>query len=246
MRTGFTFLCIQCPHSIICRLMLDELIRREFNRWAREGRWRGMEKRHWEDTRQLIEMLNPVHHDNIVDLGCGVGWATRVLAERASRGLVVGIDLSDQMILQARTAYRNPANAFFLVADAARIPCRDEFFNGLLSVESIYYYPDIDGALQEMHRILALHGRAFFLVNYYKENEHGHNWAKYVDIPLQLLGENDYAEKLKKAGFSSVVQRRIVDSTPLTEDWTPTLWFPTRRDQLNFRAEGALLLVAEK
>ena len=37
--------------------MLDELIRREFNRWAEQGRGRGMEKRHWEITRQMIELI---------------------------------------------------------------------------------------------------------------------------------------------------------------------------------------------
>jgi hypothetical protein len=37
-----------------------------------------------------------------------------------------------------------------------------------------------------------------------------------------------------------------VDSTPLPEDWTPAHWFPTRQDHLRFRAEGGLLLMAEK
>src|SRR5262245_49820444 len=134
--------------------MLEELIRREFNRWAAQGRGRGMERSHWEITRQLIELMNVQSHDNVADVGCGVGWATRVLAERASRGLVVGIDLSDQMIEQAVTDYRNPANAIFVVADAARIPCADGFFTSLLSVESIYFYPHLEGPFQEVWRIL--------------------------------------------------------------------------------------------
>ena len=81
-----------------------------------------MEKSHWDITRQLIEQMNVQPHDNVADLGCGVGWATRVLAERASRGFVVGIDLSDEMIAQAISEYRNPRNVIFIVADAARIP----------------------------------------------------------------------------------------------------------------------------
>ena len=57
---------------------------------------------------------------------------------------------------------------------------------------------------------------------------------------------NEYIAALKKSGFAAVSHRRIVDSTPLPEDWTPTHWFPSRQDHLKFRAEGALLLVAEK
>jgi len=226
--------------------MLQEHIRREFNRWADSGRGRGLEKRHWETTRQLIELMHVDEYDNVLDLGCGVGWATRVLAQRAARGMAIGIDLSDRMIYQARTQYRNPHNAFFLVADASGIPFGDAFFNSLFSVESIYFYPGLDLAFHEVHRILRPGGKAFFLVGYYKENSYGHEWAKYIDIPVHLLGAEDYVAVLKHSGFRTATHRRIVDSTPLPDNWTPTKWFPTRQDQLNFRSEGALLLTAEK
>lgn len=226
--------------------MIQEQIRREFNRWADLGRWRGLEKSHWETTRQIIDLMNPDEHDNIVDLGCGVGWATRVLAQKASRGIVLGIDLSDRMIAQARTGYRNPHNALFLVADASGIPCAEELFNALLSVESIYYYPGLDLAFHEVHRILKPGGKAFFLISYYKENVHGHEWAKHIDIPVHLLGAKDYIAVLEQSGFTTATHRRVIDSTPLPEDWTPTHWFPTREDQVKFRTEGALLLIGEK
>ena len=226
--------------------MLQELIRREFNRLAEQGRGRGMEKNHWEITRQMIELMNVDAHDNVADLGCGVGWATRVLAQRASRGLVLGIDLSDRMIAEAATGYRNPRNAFFVVADAARIPCSGSFFNALLSVESIYYYPDLEGVFSEVFRILRPGAKACFLINYYKENVYGHQWAKYIDIPVHLLGAADYVALLSNAGFRNPGHRRIIDSTPVPEDWRPTRWFPTRQEQAKFQAEGALLLTAEK
>ena len=226
--------------------MLQERIRREFNQWAKSGRGRGLEKGHWETTRQLIELMNVDADDNVMDLGCGVGWATRVLAQKASRGIVLGVDLSDQMILQARKSYRNPHNALFLVADASGIPCVDEFFESLLSVESIYYYPGLDLAFHEVHRILKPGGKAFFLINYYKENPYGHEWAKHIDIPVHLLGAQDYVVVLKNSGFLTATHRRIIDSSPLPEDWTPARWFPTRQDHMKFRSEGALLLTAEK
>ncbi len=226
--------------------MIQEQIRREFNRWADLGRGRGMEKSHWEITRQLIEAMDINEQDNVVDLGCGVGWATRVLAQKASRGIVLGVDLSDRMIAQARTGYRNPHNALFLVADASGIPCAESFFNALLSVESIYFYPGLDLAFHEVHRILKPQGKAFFLINYYKENIYGHDWAKHIDIPVHMLGAEDYVTVLKTSGFKIATHRRVIDSTPIPDDWTPTHWFPARQDYVKFKAEGALLLTAEK
>ena len=226
--------------------MLQELIRREFNRWADLGRGRGMEKSHWDITRQIVELMHVDEYDNVLDLGCGVGWATRVLAQRAARGIVLGIDLSDRMITQASREYRNSPNALFLVADGAALPCSDGFFNALLSVESLYYYPDLDGAFAEVHRVLRPAAKAFFLINYYKENVYSHNWAKYIDIPIHLLGAEEYMARLLNAGFRWATHRRVIDSTPITEDWKPTNWFPTRQDQAKFQTEGALLLIAEK
>ena len=226
--------------------MLQDLIRREFNRWADLGRGRGMEKSHWDVTRQMLDLMNVGQHDNIIDMGCGVGWATRILAQRASRGIVLGVDLSDHMIAQACREYRNPPNALFLVADASVLPWPDNFFNSLLSVESIYYYPDLNAAFTEVHRVLRPGAKAFFLTNYYRENAYSHNWAKHIDIPVHLLAAQDYLDQLSKAGFRAATHRRIIDSTPIPEDWTPTNWFPTRQDQVNFQAEGALLLIAEK
>jgi len=226
--------------------MLQERIRREFNQWAVSGRGRGLEKRQWETTRQLIDLMNVTEYENVLDLGCGVGWTTRVLAQKAPRGIVIGVDLSDQMIVQAREGYRNPHNALFLVADAAGLPFVDGFFDSLLSVESIYYYPGLDLAFHEVHRSLKPGGKAFFLISYYKENPYSHEWAKHIDIPVHLLGAKDYVAVLKSSGFKTTTHRRIIDPTPLPEDWTATHWFPTRQDHANFRAEGALLVMAQK
>lgn len=226
--------------------MLDGIIRREFNRWADQGRGRGMEASHWEITRQTIEFMRVRFNENIADLGCGVGWATRVLAEQAPRGLVAGMDLSDRMIDQARTRYRNPSNVMFVVADAARMPFQPGIFDALLSVESIYYYPDLEGAFAEVVRILRPGGRAFFLLNFYKENVHGHAWSRHIDIPVHLLGAHEYESLIAKAGLVSASHRRIIDTTPLPADFKPSKWFPTRRNLEKFRAEGALLLTAMK
>ncbi len=49
--------------------------------------------------------------DKVLDLGCGAGWASRLLAQAvndpANPGQVVGLDVSDEMIRRARAASRD-------------------------------------------------------------------------------------------------------------------------------------------
>ena len=58
--------------------MIQERIRREFNRWADSGRGRGLEKRHWETTRQLIDLMNVGEYDNVIAHLCGHSHVHRV------------------------------------------------------------------------------------------------------------------------------------------------------------------------
>ena len=226
--------------------MSEDQVRREFNRWADEGRGRGMEEGHWEITRLTIELMGVRQEDNIFDLGCGSGWASRVLAGMAPKGVIVGADLADHMIREAVGEYPNPPNTFFLVADAAGIPCRDACFDSLLSVESIYYYPDLETTFGEVCRILRPGGCAYLLINYFKENPYSHVWSKYLNIPVHLLGADDYKKLLGRAGFSEVSHRQISDPTPIPDDFKPSRWHPSRKDLEGFQAAGALLLIAKK
>src|SRR5688572_21714022 len=76
----------------------DEQLRQEFNQWAKAGRGEGMEKGHGPVGRQAIELMHLPGDARVLDVGCGSGWATRLIASRARNGRVVGIDISDEMV----------------------------------------------------------------------------------------------------------------------------------------------------
>ena len=62
------------------------------------------------------ELGRPVRRDRALDFGCGVGRVTRALAGRFSE--VVGVDISEQMVEQARRLNEQVRNAHFLVNGA--------------------------------------------------------------------------------------------------------------------------------
>ena len=61
-----------------------------------------MEKGHRPVGEQAIELMGIPSDARVLDVGCGSGWATRLMAEKAREGRVVGIDISDEMIRVAR------------------------------------------------------------------------------------------------------------------------------------------------
>ncbi len=59
-------------------------------------------------------------------------------------GQVVGVDVSDEMIRQARAASKDFENILYVWGSAQQIPWEENFFDKVLSVESFYYYADQD------------------------------------------------------------------------------------------------------
>src|SRR5882762_777591 len=106
----------------------DERLRLEFNDWARAGRGEGMEKGHRPVGEQAIELMAIAADAYVLDVGCGSGWATRLMAEKANKGRVVGIDIADEMIKLARESSTSFSNVEFQVASAETIPFGDGQF----------------------------------------------------------------------------------------------------------------------
>ena len=97
-------------------------LREEFNQWAAEGRGEQMEEHHISIARQTIERMKLVPGDTVLDLGCGAGWASRLMAARVAPSLVVGVDVSDQMIARATAASIAVENLRFLTGSAEELP----------------------------------------------------------------------------------------------------------------------------
>lgn len=222
-----------------------EALREEFNRWADSGKGESMEHDHWPITRPALEMMRMAPDENVLDVGCGAGWLSRILARGVPQGRVVGMDISDEMIHHAREASVDLENLVFVVGGVDEIPWEANFFSKAISVESSYYWPDPAKALREIHRVLREGGSAWIVINYYRDNPHCHQWGKLLNIPTQLLSADEWAGLFRDAGFVDVAHKRVPDPTPNPEVYTGR-WFRDARQLADFRREGALLVHATK
>jgi arsenite methyltransferase len=227
----------------------DERLRQEFNQWAEQGRGEEMEHHHISITEQTLAMMDLKPGERVLDLGCGAGWATRLMAKSVAGGerpgQVIGLDVSDEMIRRARANSKDHDNVMFVVGSAQQIPWDENFFDKVLSVESFYYYADQERALAGLFRVMAPLGKLFILINLYKDNAYSLRWVDELKVPVQVRSEQEYIELLKAHTFEEVRAVRVPDLTPTPEEYSGK-WFKNADELREFKHIGALLLIARK
>lgn len=109
----------------------------------------------------VLAALNLQHDSMVLDVGCGTGIYTRVAAKSVETGLVIGVDLSSQMLCQARKLMDRDrlANMALVRADGLRLPIASDSLQAGICCGALHLFDDVDGALREMHRVLKANGR---------------------------------------------------------------------------------------
>ena len=74
----------------------------------------------------------------ILDVGCGIGGSSRILAEYYGFN-VTGITISPAQVKRARELTPNGLNCHFQVMDALDLKFEDGTFDGVWSVEAVSY-----------------------------------------------------------------------------------------------------------
>jgi ubiquinone/menaquinone biosynthesis C-methylase UbiE len=129
--------------------------------------------RFWAEGRRSLEtMLSAVDAavrpgDVVLDIGCGIGRLTRVLAEQA--GHVHAIDVSAEMLEQAREHNAHLTNVTWHHGDGATLhPIEDASVDAVVSHVVFQHIPDPQvtlGYVREMGRVLRPGGWAAFQVS---------------------------------------------------------------------------------
>jgi tRNA (uracil-5-)-methyltransferase TRM9 len=100
--------------------------------------------------------------DTALDLGCGNGRHSELLADHADR--VLGVDASTGLLYEARDrAADRGFDATLVAGDAARVPLREDAADVAVYVATLHHLPDREtrvASLDELGRVLAPGGAA--------------------------------------------------------------------------------------
>jgi len=183
----------------------DRLLRRRFNRWARQGRGEAMEQHHARIAGTIWERMELSAADRILDLGCGEGWACRLLAQRAPEGcLIMGVDISDQMIRLARGKSRTFSNVSYHCGQAEQIPAPSDYFTKIVSIEAFYYFQHQDEVLRELLRVIRPGGQLSLLLCLFEDDPKDRKWFEDVGLPVHNRAIHEYKNMLEHDGWIDV------------------------------------------
>ena len=102
----------------------------------------------WADSRAALDPLDLGSVESVLDVGCGTGELTRVLAEETG-GVVYGVDADPSLLATARDA----GVGEFLAGDATRLPLPDDAVDLVVCQALLINLPDPDAAVREFARV---------------------------------------------------------------------------------------------
>ena len=195
-------------------------------------------------AKELIEKMAISGHESILDVGCGDGKITAILADAVSSGSIIGTDLSQEMIDQAIVAHdNNHQNLSFQTMDAIKITF-DNQFDIIFSNSTLHWVKDHELVLRGMYKALRQGGVIFLrfggkgtldsfqpMVDAMLIDP---KWATSFESYQQLWWLYDdvvYTQWLKEQGFTPksvllIPSDMTYDERSGLEGWVRTTWHP--------------------
>lgn len=227
---------------------MNEKVIETFDEWAENGRDVGMEEGHGDVVRQVVSRMDIRPGERILDLGCGNGWATRLLAQAEAGVQAIGLDASPRMIARADELHSFTIRARYDLGSFEALEFPDHEFDRVFSMEALYYASDLEKSLVEAFRVLKPGGRADIVVDFYKESPATANWGDVMGLDLHFLGEAEWKAALERVGFTNVATVRVRDSRSPDEEGAleSEACTPDEEARLSQYAAGSLWIRAEK
>lgn len=219
----------------------DLIVQEEFDRQAERWFRRELSAQEHAMLEQIAQLAQLSLNDRVLDVACGTGLVSFVLAPYARE--VVGIDISPGMLAKARQIrhLREVRNVHFILGEAGHLPFKDEEFDVVVCRLAIHHFPQPEREIREMARVLKIGGRLVISDTVSSEDEREarlHNALERLRDPshARMLAPTELIQLIERAGMrvhESFLQLR--DRT--YDDWMDVINDPIRTENLKIVIE---------
>lgn len=151
---------------------------------------------------RLLEYVNLPSSSLVLDLGCGTGKLLNRLAGKFPDVKGIGLDLSSEMLKQARKNNQFHPRLIFIQGNSADLPCANNQFDAIFNTISFLHYPEPKLVLREISRILKPQGK-FYLADYTSK-------IAGKKIPFSPGGINFYDQKMRET-LANEVNLKVIN-----------------------------------
>jgi arsenite methyltransferase len=152
--------------------------------------------------------LAPEH--KVLDIGFGGGTSFPMLFGACASGKVAGVERAEAMVTRARRIWSREVEAEHLQIEpgtADTLPWPEAFFDRVMTVNTVYFWQDMEVGLREILRVLAPGG---LFVSSVLPAETLDSWG-YTNQGFRVEKPSFYAEALRAVGFVEVILQETGD-----------------------------------
>lgn len=160
-----------------------------------------------EQYSSVASLVNANSDSKILDIGFGNGHLIEKLYAK-THAHIYGIDLAKDAIKMAKQKNRKAVKAHRLhlrVGDCCQLPYKDNTFDAVTSINTIYFWSDTVKGLTEIRRTLKP-GKSFYNVVYTKKKL---NTFSFTEEGYKKFKVKEFIEFGKQAGFNDVAVKRF-------------------------------------
>ncbi|MVX65682.1 methyltransferase domain-containing protein [Clostridium chromiireducens] len=144
--------------------------------------------------KSVMDNLNCSKEDRVLDIGFGNGYLIKNLAKK-NEGYFYGIEISDDMVRNGskrNSELIEQGKVNLTKGDVMEIPFETSFFDKVYTVNTIYFWQDINKSLSEIKRVLKPNG-----------------------IYINVIYSKEWLDKIKytEYGFSKYTPRELEEAT---------------------------------
>lgn len=169
----------------------------------------GMRDSHGPVTDWTLSLMNPAPTDCILDIGCGGGRALKKLSALVPEGRLFGVDYAETAV--ECTKEENQADVAtgkltVVQGSVSNLPFADNTFDKIFSIESYYFWPNLQQDVQEILRVLKPGGKVFIAADIHHREGLEEKVLYYLrTLQMTNLSFAQFEQLLENGGYCDVI-----------------------------------------